>query len=169
MNKPVAAKDVTLNGATHIVVIGDEAWVGQVGGELKSTPGGIVTGLFASYDPTLLVAAFSGPVWAESAADKGTEQKNGVSTTHYRIDGTTLANGFSGLPAGASIDSWIADDGYCHRAGDDGLAERRPEHPGDQRRRSGQQGRSPELSRPPGAVGPLDPIAVGTRPAGEAA
>ena len=60
-----------------------------------------MTGLFASYDPTLLVAAFSGPVWAQSAANKGTEQKNGVSTTHYQIDGTTLANGFSGLPAGA--------------------------------------------------------------------
>ncbi len=111
MNKPVAAKDVTLNGATHIVVIGNDSWVGQAGGELKSTPGGIVTGLFASYDPTLLVAAFSGPVWAESAANKGTEQKNGVSTTHYRIDGTTLANGFSGLPAGATIDSWISDAG----------------------------------------------------------
>ena len=111
MNKPVAAKDVTLNGATHIVVIGNDSWVGQAGGELKSTPGGIVTGLFASYDPALLVAAFSGPVWAESAANKGTEQKNGVSTTHYRIDGTTLANGFSGLPAGATIDSWISDAG----------------------------------------------------------
>ena len=77
------------------MAIGNDSWVGQAGGELKSTPGGIVTGLFASYDPTLLVAAFSGPVWAESAANKGTEQKNGVNTTHYRIDGTKLANGFS--------------------------------------------------------------------------
>ncbi len=112
VNKPVAAKDVTLNGTTHMVVIGSDAWVGQAGGELKSTPGTLAAGLFAAYDPTLLVAAFSGPVWAESAANKGTEQKNGVSTTHYRIDGTTLANGFSGLPAGATIDSWISDAGY---------------------------------------------------------
>jgi hypothetical protein len=111
MNKPVAAKDVTLNGATHIVVIGSDAWVGQAGGELKSTPGTMAAGLFTAYDPTLLVAAFSGPVWAESAANKGTEQKNGVNTTHYRIDGSTLANGFSGLPAGATIDSWISDTG----------------------------------------------------------
>ena len=112
MNKPVAARDVTLNGATRIVVIGNDAWVGQAGGPLQATPASTAAGLFTSYDPAALVAAFSGPVWAQSAANKGTEQKNGVNTTHYRIDGTTLAAGFSGLPAGATIDSWISDDGY---------------------------------------------------------
>ena len=73
----------------------------------------MATALFAAYDPTLLVAAFSGGAWAESSLDKGTEQKNGVSAKHYRIDGTTLAAGFSGLPPGATIDVWIAEDkGY---------------------------------------------------------
>jgi len=112
MNKPIAAKDVTLNGATHIVVIGNDAWVGQAGGELKSTPGTMAATLFSAYDPATLVAGFSGAGFAESAANKGTEQKNGVNATHYRIDGTTLANGFSGLPAGATIDSWVSDAGY---------------------------------------------------------
>ena len=64
-----------------------------------------------TFDPTLLVGMFSGPGWAQSAVDKGTEDKNGVSATHYRIDGSTLAAGFSGLPANATIDTWISDEG----------------------------------------------------------
>ena len=72
----------------------------------------MATQLFAAYDPTLMVAAFSGTGWAQSAANKGTEQKNGVNTTHYRIDGTTLAAGFTGLPAGATIDTWVSDQGF---------------------------------------------------------
>ena len=112
ITKPVPSRDVTLNGTTHVVVIGSDAWVGQGAGPLQSVPSAIATGLFTGYDPTILVAAFSGAGWAQSAASKGTEQKNGVSTTHYRIDGSTLATGFTGLPAGASIDSWVSDDGY---------------------------------------------------------
>lgn len=42
----------------------------------------------------------------------GTEQKNGISSKHYHIDLSTLVGGFSGVPAGASIDIWIADEGY---------------------------------------------------------
>jgi hypothetical protein len=112
MTKPIAARDVTLDGTTRIVVIGSDAWVGQAGGELKATPGGMAAGLFAAYDPASLVLGFSGAGFADSAANKGTEQKNGVNATHYRIDGTTLAAGFSGLPAGATIDSWVSDHGY---------------------------------------------------------
>ena len=111
MTKPVAARDVTLSG-TRIVVIGSEAWVAQGGGALTSVPSSMATGLFAAYDPTLLVGAFSGAVWAQNSLDKGVEQKNGTSAHHYHIDSTTLVGGFAGLPAGAVIDTWIADAGY---------------------------------------------------------
>jgi hypothetical protein len=110
VTKPVLSRDLTVPGNTRIVVIGDEAWIGKVGGPLTASPSSMATQLFAAYDPTLMVAMFSGAGWAESSIDKGTEEKNGVSTKHYRIDGTTLAAGFTGLPAGATIDVWIAED-----------------------------------------------------------
>ena len=68
--------------------------------------------MFAAFDPTLLVGAFSGPEWAQSSLDKGVEEKNGVQAHHFLIDSTTAVGGFSGVPAGAAINIWIADDGY---------------------------------------------------------
>ncbi len=112
VTKPVLSRDLTVSGDTRIVVIGNEAWVGQGGGKLASVPEAMAAGLFATYDPTLLVGAFSGAAWAQNSADMGAEQKNGISAHHYHIDSTTVLGGFTGLPAGAVIDVWIADDGY---------------------------------------------------------
>jgi hypothetical protein len=112
VTKPVLSRDLTVGGTTRIVVIGDEAWVGEGDGPLKSVPTALATGMFAAFDPTLFVGAFAGPQWAQSSLDKGVEQKNGVNAHHYVIDSTTLVGGFAGLPAGASINLWIADEGY---------------------------------------------------------
>ncbi|MEA2620944.1 MAG: hypothetical protein QOC97_1717 [Chloroflexota bacterium] len=112
VTKPVLSRDLTVAGGTRIVVIGNEAWMAQPGGQLTSVPGTMATGLFAAYDPTLLVGAFSGAVWAQNSASIGVEQKNGTSAHHYHIDATTLVGGFTGLPAGAVVDTWIADAGY---------------------------------------------------------
>jgi hypothetical protein len=109
---PVLSRDLTISGGTRIVVIGDEAWVAQGDEPLKSVPAQMATTLFAAFDPTMLVGAFSGPEWAQSSLDKGAEQKNGVSTHHFLIDSTTAVGGFSGVPPGASINIWIADEGY---------------------------------------------------------
>jgi hypothetical protein len=68
--------------------------------------------MFAAFDPTLLVGAFSGPEWAQNSLDKGTEEKNGIKAHHFLIDSTTAVGGFSGVPAGAAINIWIADEGY---------------------------------------------------------
>ena len=111
VTKPVLARDLTIGGKTHVIVIGDEAWVGEDGQPLKAVPAAMASSIFAAFDPTLLVGMFSGPGWAQSAVDKGTEDKNGVSASHYRIDSSSLAAGFSGLPAGAAIDTWISDKG----------------------------------------------------------
>jgi len=112
VTKPVLSRDLLINGTTHVVVIGDEAWVGESGQPLQAVPAAMASGIFAAFDPTLLVGAFSGAEWAASSANKGTENKNGVNATHYRIDGSTVATGFSGLPAGASIDTWVSDQGF---------------------------------------------------------
>jgi hypothetical protein len=112
VTKPVLARDVTVKGGTRIVVIGSDAWVAQSGGPVTKVPEVMATGLFAAFDPSLLVGAFSGPEWVQSSLDQGVEQKNGVSAHHYHIDSSTAAGGLTGLPAGASVDVWRADEGY---------------------------------------------------------
>jgi len=112
VTKPVLSRDLTISGGTRIVVIGDEAWVANGSEPLKSVPSQLATTMFAAFDPTLLVGAFSGAEWAASSTNKGTEEKNGVNATHYRIDGSSVAAGFSGLPAGATIDTWVSDEGF---------------------------------------------------------
>ena len=112
VTKPVLSRDITTSGGTRIVVIGDEAWVATGNEPLKAVPPQLATTMFAAFDPTLIVGAFSGPEWAQSSLDKGAEQKNGVSAHHYLIDSTTAVGGFSGVPPGASLNLWIADEGY---------------------------------------------------------
>ena len=112
VTKPVLSRDIEISGGTRIVVIGNEAWVAQGNEPLKAVPEQLATTMFAAFDPTLMVGAFSGPEWAQSSLDKGAEEKNGVPTHHFLIDSTTAVGGFSGVPAGASINIWIADEGY---------------------------------------------------------
>ena len=112
VTKPVLSRDITISGGTRIVVIGDEAWTAQGDEPLKSVPAQLATPMFAAFDPSLFVGAFSSPQWAQSSLDKGTEQKNGVNAHHFLIDATTLVGGLSGVPAGGSINFWIADEGY---------------------------------------------------------
>ena len=112
VTKPVLARDVTMSGGTRFVVIGNEAWTAQGSEPLKAVPAQLATAMFSAFDPTLLVGAFSSPQFAQSSLDKGTEQKNGVNAHHLLIDSTTMVGGFAGVPAGASINFWIADEGY---------------------------------------------------------
>lgn len=112
VTKPVLSRDITIQGGTRIVVIGQEAWLSQSGGAFTPAPKELASSMFAAFDPTLLVGMFSGPQWAQSSQEVGTEDKNGVSAKHYRIDSTTVVGGFAGVPAGGAIDLWIADEGY---------------------------------------------------------
>jgi hypothetical protein len=111
VTKPVLARDYTLKDGTHIIVIGDKAWIGKGSATPQAVPGAMASALFSMFDPTLLVGAFSGPAVAAAATNQGTETKNGVQATHYHVDSTTGA-GASGIPSGASLDLWIADKGY---------------------------------------------------------
>jgi hypothetical protein len=112
VTKPVLARDITISAGTHIVVIGTEAWTAQGSEALKPVPAQLAITMFSGFDPSLLVGAFSSPQWMQSALDKGTEQKNGVSAHHLVIDSTTMVGGLSGIPPGASINLWIAEEGY---------------------------------------------------------
>lgn len=112
VTKPVLSRDITMEGGTRIIVIGSEAWISQDGGPFTAAPPELATSMFMMFDPTLLVGMFSGPQWAQSSLEVGTEQKNGVSAKHLLIDSTTAAGGFTGIPAGASMNLWIADEGY---------------------------------------------------------
>jgi len=111
VTKPELARDYTLKDGTHIVVIGDKAWLGKGTSTPQAVPDSMATALLGMFDPTLLVGAFSGPAIAAGATNQGTETKNGIQATHYHIDSTTGA-GLAGIPAGASVDLWIADKGY---------------------------------------------------------
>jgi len=112
VTKPVLAREVTIAGGTKILVIGQEAWMSQGGAPYQKAPDQLVSSMLAGFDPTLMVGMFSGPQWAQSSLDVGKEQKNGANATHYKIDSSTLAGGFTGLPPGAVINLWIADEGY---------------------------------------------------------
>lgn len=111
ITKPTLAREVNLSDGTRFIVIGEETWVSQDGQTWTKSPGDIAGAMLAGLDPAILVAAFSGPEWAQSALEVGHEEKNGVGATHYRIDSSTLYGGFTGVPEGASIDLWIADSG----------------------------------------------------------
>jgi hypothetical protein len=110
VTKPVLARDITMSGGTRFVVIGNEAWSAQ--GNAPLEPDQNATIIVAASDPSILVGLYSSPQWAQSSLDKGTEQKNGVNAHHLLIDSTTMIGGFAGVPAGASINFWIADEGY---------------------------------------------------------
>ena len=115
VTKPVLSRDVKLKAGgddTHLVVIGDEAWLGQGDGPLAPAPAAMATGMLAGFDPTLFVAAFATPGALTGATDLGTEEKNGVQAHHFRIDSTSFVGALASLPPGANIDIWVAEEGY---------------------------------------------------------
>lgn len=54
---------------------------------------------------------FATPGAWSGAEDQGTEERNGVQAKHFQIDSETFSGTFAGMPAGASIDAWIAEEG----------------------------------------------------------
>jgi hypothetical protein len=109
VTKPTLSRRVMAGGSTFIV-IGSDIWVSEDGVTFEKDTSGLAGTMLQAFDPSLYVAAFASPAWTQSALAVGTEEKNGVSATHYRIDSSTLAGGLTGVPADAIIDLWIADD-----------------------------------------------------------
>ena len=68
--------------------------------------------MLMAFDPAMMLGAYAGIDWGGAAADQGTEEKNGVQARHLKIDPTTMVGLAAAMPAGASIDIWVADAGY---------------------------------------------------------
>jgi hypothetical protein len=119
VKEPELSKAITIYDqgeiTTRFIIIGDEAWMAEgANGEFVAPPGGsqFATTMLAAYDPALMLGAWAGVDWAGTAANVGTEEKNGVQAHHLRIDSTTFVGAASAMPAGAAIDVWVADEGY---------------------------------------------------------
>lgn len=116
ITKPVAARDLYIgegSDATHIVTIGDEAWMGTGDGPLESAPSGLIAGFIPLFDPAVLLSVFANEGILQFADNLGQEDKNGQPTTHYKVDVSKIPNlAALGMPAGAAIEMWVADDGY---------------------------------------------------------
>jgi len=115
ITKPEVRRAITFvdgGQTTTIIVIGDKSWV-KSGDQtaFQAMPSELSTAMLAAFDPSVIVGAFSQIDWGQAAVDQGAEQKNGVSTHHYTIDPASVT-GTLAMPAGASIDTWIADEGY---------------------------------------------------------
>jgi hypothetical protein len=118
VTQPVLSKAITTYSSdgsveSRLIVIGDEIWQADgTDGAFESVPGSLGQSMLLAFDPTLMLAAYSGLDWATGASDEGMQEKNGVQARHLRIDGTTML-GLAGVwPAGAAIDVWVAEAGY---------------------------------------------------------
>jgi hypothetical protein len=117
VTEPVIAKDITTydDGEPSIkfIIIGDEVWTADgPDAEYQSVPSELGTAMLMAFDPALMMGAFAGADLAGVGGNLGTETKNGVQAHHVRIDPTTAAGFAAAMPAGSSIDIWVADAGY---------------------------------------------------------
>lgn len=116
VTRPVVSRDLRMgtgDSATHIVTIGDEAWMGTGDGPLTTAPSALIAGMIPLFDPMVLLGAFGGMSMTEYGQNLGEEQKNGQNTTHYKVDLASLPNFAQlGMPESATVETWVADDGY---------------------------------------------------------
>jgi hypothetical protein len=117
VTKPVLSKAITIydgaNVATRVVIIGKEAWTADgANGAFQGVPSEMASTMLMAFDPALMLGAYASLDWAGSAANLGTEEKNGVQAHHVRIDSTSGLGAAAAMPAGAAIDIWVADAGY---------------------------------------------------------
>ena len=152
VTRPVVARDLRMgsgDSSTHIVTIGDEAWMGTGDGPLQTAPAALIAGMIPLFDPMVLLGAFGGLSMSEYADNLGEEEKNGQNTTHYKVDVSTLPNfaqlGHAGKRDDRDVGRRRRLPGVVHRHGlRDGRTE--PHDRRDQRQRPGERGGAPELS-----------------------
>ncbi len=134
--KPIKAADVTLNLSApppspsdsaaspddsavstgmRVVEVNGETWVDIGTGTLVKSTDPSSSSMVDSFAPDKLLGSTSG--YISDMKVVGDEQKNGVATTHYQADQTTLAAASAGLAFFGltnpqwSWDVWIAKDG----------------------------------------------------------
>jgi hypothetical protein len=117
VTKPELSKAITLLDSgevgTRFIVIGTKAWMATgAAGAFESVPEAVASSMLLAFDPTAFISAYVNLDWAGSAADQGTEQKNGITARHLRIDSTTPAGVAEKFPSGAALDIWVAEQGF---------------------------------------------------------
>lgn len=118
VTKPEISKAITTYSddgtvSNRIIVIGKAAWMADgADGQFEAVPEALAGSMLMAFDPAMMLGAYASVDWAGAAADQGTEEKNGVQARHLKIDPTTMVGLAAAMPAGSSIDIWVADAGY---------------------------------------------------------
>ncbi len=115
IRRPELAQDVVITtgeSSQHLVIVGDQAWIDPGNGTLVPVPLSTVQGMATLFDPVVLASGLNQPGVIEALDEVGTEEKNGVPTTHYHLDGQSPTGQLASLPPGSTFDVWIAEDGY---------------------------------------------------------
>jgi hypothetical protein len=104
-------KDGTVD--SRLILIGKEAWQAQgADGPFTPIPEALAGTMLLAFDPTMMIAAYANLDWGQAATNLGTEDKNGVRAVHLKIDPTSIVGIGAQMPAGSSIDVWVAEAGY---------------------------------------------------------
>jgi len=115
VTQPEVAKHITTfkdDGSpdSEFILIGKQAWQSDGSGGWQEIPSTLAQGMLLAFDPTVLFGAYANANWTSGAGDKGVEDKNGIQAHHFSIDPGTFVG--APIPAGTSVDLWVADAGY---------------------------------------------------------
>jgi hypothetical protein len=111
--EPAQQLSITSGGSTqNIILIDQQAWLDPGTGTYAPVPAELASGMSQAFDPVLLLGTFSNPLLRVGLEEIGREDRNGVSATHYRLDPDGPAGQAAGLPEGATMDLWLADEGH---------------------------------------------------------
>jgi hypothetical protein len=117
VTKPELSKAITVVDGDAVtsryVIIGKDTWTADgADGAFEPVPEAFAAVLLIAFDPMSMLGVYASLDWGPAAADQGTEDKNGVRARHIKIDPSTLAGLAGAMPAGSSIDIWVAEAGY---------------------------------------------------------
>jgi hypothetical protein len=98
---------------TRFIVIGKEVWSADgADGAFEAIPEALAGPMLMFLDPATMLGAYAALDWTKAANNVGTEEKNGVQARHVKIDASTVGGLGVPIPAGASVDIWVAEAGY---------------------------------------------------------
>jgi len=98
----------------RVIEIGTDNWVDQGTGTYAKNvvPSSSLAGMMGAFDPGTMFSNATRVANFGALENKGVESKNGVQAVHLHADqNTQLPAGASPIPAGATIDLWVAVDG----------------------------------------------------------
>lgn len=101
-----------LPGELSVIVVGDDAWVDVGTGTYLEQPGGAATfgASVEGFAPEALLQSTAGNDLS-GMTEIGEETKNGVATTHYRVEASSNPDLAEEIGEDGVFDIWIAKDG----------------------------------------------------------